>query len=52
MQLVPAPLDLRRLLRQLVDEVASVTSHRCPIVLDLDGLDGGRPATRACCATS
>jgi signal transduction histidine kinase len=40
MQLVPAPLDLPRLLRQLVDEVASATSHRCPIALEVTGLSG------------
>jgi signal transduction histidine kinase len=41
MQFVPAPLALARFLRQLADEVASATSHRCPIVLALDGVDGG-----------
>jgi PAS domain S-box-containing protein len=41
MQFVPAPLDLPRFLRQLVDEVGSATSHRCPIHLELVGLNGG-----------
>jgi PAS domain S-box-containing protein len=40
MQFAPAPLDLPRFLRQVVDEVASATSHRCPILLDLAGLGG------------
>jgi PAS domain S-box-containing protein len=41
MEFAPTPLDLQSLLRRLVDEVASATSHRCPIALDLDGLDSG-----------
>ena len=41
MQFVPAPLDLPRLLRQIVDELRSATAHRCPIALELDGVQGG-----------
>jgi PAS domain S-box-containing protein len=41
MEFKPAPLDLRRLARQLVDEVLSATQHRCPIQLRL----GKMPAT-------
>ena len=41
MQFVPAPLALPRVLRQLADEVASATNHRCPIEVGFDGIDGG-----------
>jgi signal transduction histidine kinase len=40
MRFAPAPLDLPKLLRQLADEVASATSHRCDIALDMQGVDG------------
>jgi signal transduction histidine kinase len=41
MRFAPAPLDLPRLLRRLVDEVGSATGHRCRVELDAGDVGGG-----------